>query len=230
MQRIFTFVLVFSLVGLGSAGCASSGGGGSSTAGGTGGASGSTTGSSASALQWYTTCGDPVCGAPGSDAGTGLPACTTEKEGDACATDGQQCDPGGDCHVRLRCATSDPKAGPGGCPRSRARFKKDITYLHDAELTSLHDELMSMRLTTWHYKGEAEGAKSHLGFIIDDAPRSASVDATGDQVDLYGFASMVAAAAQVEHRRIEALEKQVRALEEELASLRAARGQPSLKR
>jgi hypothetical protein len=41
---------------------------------------------------------------------------------------------------------------------------------------------------------------------------------------------MVAAAAQVEHRRLDALEKQVRAVEEELASLRAARGQPSLKR
>ena len=206
-HQLMALSLTLSLGTLGGASCSSTSGGGS---GGAGGSSGS--------LKWYTTCGDPVCGA--TDAGTGAAACTTEKAGDACTTAGTQCDPGSGCNVNLICATSDPKLGPGGCPISRARFKKDIDYVPDQRLQSIHDELMTMRLATWRYTSEAESTNPHLGFIIDDNPASASVDATGDRVDLYGYTSMAVAAAQVQNKRIEALERELRALREELGALR----------
>jgi len=211
------WMVTASLVALGGASCKSSGGGG----GGEGGGGGN--GGNAGTLKWYTTCGDPVCGTGGTangGGGSGVAACTTEKEGDACSTAGDECDPGGGCNVVLVCATSDPKGGPGGCPISRARYKKDIGYVTEGELASIHDELMTMRLATWRYTREPESARTHLGFIIDDNPESASVDATGDKVDLYGYTSMAVAATQVQNRRVEALEREVRALREELAALR----------
>jgi len=209
--------LMLSLGALGTASCGPGGGGGGGGSGGSGGGSAS--------LKWYTTCGDPVCGGPGGGgagggAGGGPAACTTEKEGDPCTTEGTQCDPGSGCNVHLICAKSDPKAGPGGCPISRARFKKDIDYVPDQRLESIHDELMTMRLATWRYTSEAESDKQHLGFIIDDNPASASVDATGDRVDLYGYTSMAVAAAQVQKKRIDALERELKALREELAAVR----------
>jgi hypothetical protein len=203
-HQLIALSLTLSLGMLGSASCS---GGGSGGQGGSG------------SLKWYTTCGDPVCQVPDAGGGgSGVAACTTEKEGDACTTAGTACDPGSGCNVLLRCATSDPKVG--GCPISRARFKKDIDYVPDQKLQSIHDELMTMRLATWRYTSEAESANPHLGFIIDDNPASASVDATGDRVDLYGYTSMAVAAAQVQNKRIEALERELRALREELGALR----------
>ena len=77
-----------------------------------------------------------------------------------------------------------------------------------------------MRLATWRYTSEPESANPHLGFIIDDNPGTAAVDATGDRVDLYGYTSMAVAAAQVQNKRIEALEREIQALREEIASVR----------
>jgi hypothetical protein len=150
----------------------------------------------------------------------GVAPCTTEKEGDACTMDGAQCWPGGDCGVVLLCATSDPKNNPGGCPISRASHKKDIDYLSDRQLASLHDDVMSMRLASWRYKGEPEGAREHVGFIIDDAPDSAAVAASGERVDLYGYTSMAVAAAQVQDKRIDALSRELAALRDEVTALR----------
>jgi hypothetical protein len=209
-HQILALSLTLSLATLGGASCSSTSGGGSGGAGG-----------GSAALKWYTTCGDPVCST--ADAGAGgstASPCTTEKAGDACTTAGNQCDPGSGCNVHLICATSDPKMAPGGCPISRARFKKDIDYVPDQRLQSIHDELMTMRLATWRYTSEAESTSPHLGFIIDDNPASASVDATGDRVDLYGYTSMAVAAAQVQNKRIEALERELRSLREELGALR----------
>jgi hypothetical protein len=85
----------------------------------------------------------------------GPSACTSaQKEGAACTAAGADRDPGLGCHVYLICAASDPKRSPGGCPISLARYKKDIGYLGNEELQSVHDELMTMSLATWRYVGE----------------------------------------------------------------------------
>jgi hypothetical protein len=152
--------------------------------------------------------------------GTG--PCTTEQEGGACTTAGAQCWPGGDCGVLLLCATSDPKAS--GCPISRARAKKDIDYLREGALQSIHDDLMTMRLATWRYTSETAQAREHLGFLIDDNPESPAVMASGERVDLYGYTSMAVAAAQVQDKRLHALEREISALREEIAALRGHAG------
>jgi hypothetical protein len=194
------------------ASCSSSVGGGSGGGGSDGGS-----------LRWYTSCGDPVCNTQDAGPPSGVAPCTTEKEGDPCTTAGAKCDAGLGCGVLLVCAASDPKLAPGGCPISRARYKKDIAYVADERLAALHDEVMEMRLATWRYKTEPDGARTHLGFIIDDDPASPGVDATGDRVDLYGYTSMAVAAAQVQGKRIASLEREIAALREEIAALRAAR-------
>lgn len=162
--------------------------------------------------KWYTTCGDPVC--RGYTGGSGLPKCTTEKEGDACSPLGAKCDPQDSCNAQLVCATSDPKQQAGGCPISRAEFKKDIRYLDDAQLKAYRDELLGLKLATWRYKDAPE--RERLGFILDDAPRSKATDDARDQVDLYGYTSLAVATAQVQARELELLRKQVEALQKTL--------------
>lgn len=196
-----------------------SGGGGGAGGSGSGGGSGAGGGSGGSgALQWYTTCGDPVCS--GHMPQAGVDPCTNEAEGAACGTAGSKCDPGNDCNALLLCADADPKLQPGGCPISRARYKRDIKYLDDSAIQRVHDDLMTMPLATWHYRSEKAAAREHLGIIIDDAPQSPAVAASGEYVDLYGYTSMAVAAIKAQQKQIDALNEEVRALRKELAASR----------
>jgi hypothetical protein len=166
-------------------------------------------------LAWYRTCGWPDCPVP-EDAGTPPPTQICATEGTPCTAKGQTCGDGGvgTCGSIMVCDDHDPKAF--GCPISSAKFKDGIHYLNDAELASLRDETLEMRLATYAYKAPwANGSDAtHLGFIIEDQPQSLSVDRGHDRVDLYGYVSMVVATMQVQ-------EKEIRALRRELAHTRA---------
>ena len=227
-HRIWAVSFLCLLIPVAAASCGSdvdSGGSGGSA--GSGGGGGSDPG-----LTYYTTCGDPVCGGEGGGGGmapAGVSPCSAaQTEGAACSTENEECWPGGGCGVLLVCAKADPKTQPGGCPISRARYKKDIAYLPESELRRVHDDLMAMRMATWRYTSEPAAAREHLGFIIDDNPASPAVAASGDQVDLYGYTSMAVAAAQVQDKRLDALERELQALREEVGALRekAARCEP----
>jgi len=171
-------------------------------------------GTRAGGLSFFYTCGDPVC--RGYTGGSGEPLCSTETSGDPCNVEGTRCDPEDDCNSLLVCATSDPKLGPGGCPISRRSTKQDIHYVSDAERVQYQRELLEMKLAIWRYKHDP--AKQRLGIIIDDNEGSAAVDARRDQLDLYGYTSMVVAALQVQAREIEALKRQVAALKKARAT------------
>ncbi len=164
----------------------------------------------AAAVKWFLTCGDPVCRV-GGWRDKGLPKCTTEKAGGACAKNGDKCDPGNDCNETLICQSTDPMMAPGGCPKSRASTKRDIRYLGPDELQRYHDELLQMKLATWKYK--ADPTHERFGFIIDDNEKSVAVDASRDMVDLYGYTSLAVATVQLQSRELAQLRK-------ELASLR----------
>lgn len=173
------------------------------------------------APRWYFTCGDPVCRGP--QPHPGIPACSAERPGDACPAVGSSCDPTDACNRLIVCATSDPAQQPVGCPISRARFKRDIEYLSQADLARLHDELRGMRLATYRYRAAGPPDRTHLGFIIEDVEPSLAVDRERDMVDLYGYASMAVAALQVQAKQIESLEREVAALRRELAPRSGAR-------
>jgi hypothetical protein len=117
------------------------------------------------------------------------------------------CDPQDECNRLITCASSDPQLRPGGCPISRQRYKTDIHYLDEGELTRYRAELLQMRLATWKYKHDP--SKQRLGFIIDDNEQSAAVDQLRDMVDLYGYTSMAVATLQLQAREIEALRREV---------------------
>ncbi|MBK8254233.1 MAG: hypothetical protein IPK82_16390 [Polyangiaceae bacterium] len=189
---------------------------GDGTGGGTGGSGGS--GGGAPALKWFTTCGDPACGMSTDD--PNLADCTTEKDGDPCTTDGAGCEIAGDeCNTNLICAASDPKEQQGGCPISLASAKQDIAYLTDADRERIRTDLTTMPLATWKYKREGRGEKEHLGFIIDDQPTSSpAVRPSGERVDLYGYTSMAVAAIQAQDKEIAALKEEIKALRAELRS------------
>jgi hypothetical protein len=162
-------------------------------------------------LQWYSTCGDPVCQDPSPP--TGQPACAAGvAEGNACTQSGALCDANLGCGANLVCASSDPTQGVGGCPISRARYKKDIEYLDDSARARYHDELVRMPLASYLYK-QNEGAGPQLGFIIDDIEPSVAV--SGNHVNMYGYLSMAVAAIQVQQTQIAELKR-------ELSTLRAA--------
>jgi len=167
------------------------------------------------ALSWYHTCGAPLCG-PSTDGPTGQPPCTTEKVGQACSSLGQLCDPGLGCRVDLVCATSDPTKGPGGCPISRARYKRDIRYLEPNELSELTDRLLATPIARFRYAGDGS-EREQLGFVIEDVVPSPSVE--GDHVNLYGYTSMAVAALEVQSARLRALEQEVLAMRAHLLAL-----------
>jgi len=172
-------------------------------------------------LKWYRTCGDPVCGQhrPPTD---GTPACSDEVEGKACPAEGDTCYIADDgCNARLLCTTTDPKEQ--GCPISKREAKEEIRYLDAAALREVKDTLMEVRLARWRYKGEPEGPASRLGYVIGD-PGAGPVLPSGERVDLYSFASMAAAAVQVQAAELATLREELAALRVELEELRGEGG------
>lgn len=177
---------------------------------------------STSGLQWYYTCGDPVCS--GYSGSSTAPACTDQKEGAACSVDGAVCDPKDDCNRLMVCASEDPTQQPGGCPISEKRHKKDIQYLDATGLKAYRDELLGMKLATYQYQNAPAGAPERLGFLIDDQPMSKAVLPSRERVDLYGYTSMAVAALQVQAGELEALRADVAKLRAELADVQKKPG------
>jgi hypothetical protein len=177
-------------------------------------ADGPSTDASPGNLQWYLTCGDPVCRAPEADAGL------TESDGGPCPAVGSSCATMGEtcgtrssavaCGATEICSAHDPKAGLGGCPLSSREFKDGIEYLDPAELEQLHDETLRIRLANYNYKAAyADPAPRRLGFIIEDNEASPAVDRTHDSIEIYGYLSMVVATMQVQEKEIASLKRQL---------------------
>jgi hypothetical protein len=184
-----------------------------------GNAAGDLEGDGGNALSWRLTCGDPVC-ASGGHRDHGLPRCTVETAGKQCTTPGSTCDLGNDCNEDLVCSTNDPRQQAGGCPVSRASYKKDIHFLSDGDLESYRNQLLDLPVATYRYREAPSGSRLHLGFLIDGHESLACVEPERDQVDLYGYASMAVAALKVQAREIDELKKDVAALRKELETRR----------
>ncbi len=176
------------------------------------------------ALQWYLTCGDPVCSVDGHRE-SGLPPCTSETLGDPCDTDGQTCDPIDDCNAYYVCAAADPRMSEFGCPVSTRRAKTGIHYLTAQERAAIARQTLQIPLATWQYRQRPE-ATPHLGFIIEDITPSPAVRASEDQVDLYGYSSMILATVQVQQAEIEELRAQVADLSRRLEARQASAETP----
>ncbi len=165
----------------------------------------------ATGLNYYVTCGNPVCGTQW-QATPGIPLCTSEKTGDSCSAAGTQCDPKLGCGQMLICASSDPKQK--GCPISKAQYKTEIQYLTPSDQDQLSNQLLQTRLASYRYTASGPQGRRHLGFIIDDDPHSPAVDPERDMVDLYGYLSMAVATIQNQQRQIDQLQQQIKALQQ----------------
>jgi hypothetical protein len=153
----------------------------------------------------------------------GVTRCTVETAGKQCTSPGATCDPGNDCNEDLVCGTKDPRLQAGGCPVSRASYKKDIQYLSATDLESYRDQLLALPLATYRYRQASPESRVHLGFMIDGHESLVCVEPERDQVDLYGYASMAVAALQVQARQIDELTKEVAALRADIAAHRSDR-------
>jgi hypothetical protein len=154
-------------------------------------------------LAWY-------CDVPNID-----PACpaATPRLGASCPTEGKQCDYMCGAEGSRLCRVGVWTAVDGiGCPRSSRNLKRDIHYLEPGEIEKLAAQITRLRLATWQYKDPALSNRRHLGFIIEDQPDIAAVDKARGIVDLYGYASMLAAALKAQELQIESLRRQVDAL------------------
>jgi hypothetical protein len=176
------------------------------------------------ATRWWRTCGDPVCRGYTPDPQT--PDCeASQVEGQACGTAGTRCDLVDDgCNEDLLCATDDPTLE--GCPISRARHKRDITYLDDAARDRYAAQLRGLRLATYRYRSAGPGPADQLGFLIDDVGDGVLVNRGGETVNLYAYTSMAVATIQAQAAQLDALTQQVEELRREVQALRAER-QPS---
>jgi hypothetical protein len=160
---------------------------------------------SGAVLQWYKSCGMPVC--KGWSAKPGIAMCAGQNPGQPCSSKADKCDPKDFCDAVLICTDVDPTKV--GCGKSSRRFKREIRYLDVARRKEMATWLRTQRLATWMY-ADGDG-RSRLGFVIEDQPGSPAIDARGDRVDLYSYASMLAAALQSQAVRIEQLERRVEA-------------------
>ena len=164
-------------------------------------------GSASGAFQWYKTCGSPVC--KGWSAKPGIPMCVGQKPGISCTKKADKCDPKDFCDALLLCTDVDPTKV--GCGKSSRRFKRQIRYLDAAQRQELAAWLFAQRLATWKYRDGDD--RLRLGFVVEDQPRSPAIDARGDRVDVYSYASMLAAALQTQAARIEQLERRLKAIQ-----------------
>ncbi|MCB9700399.1 MAG: hypothetical protein H6711_00750 [Myxococcales bacterium] len=202
-------------------------GGTNNTSKGSASASASSGGSSSStgvdpSLQWYSTCGDPVCSGYNGP-WDGVPACAADqKESYSCAEAGIECDFMNECNARLRCASADPKLQEGGCPISRARFKEGIDYVDGEAREGYYRQLLDLKLATYQYRG-APTPRTHLGVILEDDPAGVWVDGANDRVDLYGYTSLAIAGVQSQADELAALRGELKALRAELAAVKAGR-------
>src|SRR5260370_41253608 len=77
---------------------------------------------------------------------------------------------------------------------SSAKFKNNIKYVSGNGLAKLHDETMRVRLATYKYKSQfGDPEIKHLGFIIQDNPKSVAVDGAHQHADPSAHLSEVAA-------------------------------------
>lgn len=154
-------------------------------------------------LQWYMTCGDPVCSGWSA---SGNPICAGgQVVGQPCELRDAMCDPMDGCNAQYVCTDEDPAIN---CPISRRDAKRDIRYLSTAEKEQLSTQVLTMSLASWEYAipGQPEGP--HTGFIIEDQlPGSPAVQ--GDRVDLYGFTAMTVAAIQTQQQELAALRAEI---------------------
>jgi hypothetical protein len=96
------------------------------------------------------------------------------------------------------------------CQFSSRKFKSDIAYIDDRQQEALHYEALRIRLATYHYKPQFDDpGPQHLGFIIEDDPRSPAVKQGFDRVDMYGYVSMVLATVQEQEKEIAGLRREL---------------------
>jgi hypothetical protein len=113
------------------------------------------------------------------------------------------------CGSSARCSDVDGGVCEG-IQVSRRAFKKDISYVDEAEREELASEALAIPLARYRYKDEPEDQKKHLGFIIDDqCEASPAVASDGTHVDPYGYTSMLLATVQEQQRQIDELKKQL---------------------
>ena len=167
--------------------------------------------------------GDPTwrCEAPNAD--ESCPAAMPNL-GKGCDVEGTKCEY--ECGAGGARTCTDGvwvEADGGGCPISSRRAKTNIRYLSDAQVEAISRRLMQMKLARYEYVDPTIADGEQLGFIIEDDPQSPAVDARGNMVDLYGYASMLAADAQAKGERIEQLEERLGELERRMEQLETPR-------
>ena len=175
-------------------------------------------------LQWFVSCGTPVCWENQPNP-TDVPLCKPDQlTGNPCSVDGQRCIPKKPlgCGRTMICLASAPTV----CPISQRKHKTGITYLSESEKSQLYSEVKTIKLATYHYKNAPKRSPKRLGFIIEDLSKTASnvaVNSKRDRVDLYGYTSMTVAALQVQAKKIEKLERQIEALQKQITTLTQTR-------
>ncbi len=147
---------------------------------------------------------------------------TPPRFGDVCAAEGVDCLYG--CNSpdgAVACRNGVWQRGSFTmCPISTRRVKRDITYLTPAEVDALAAQVRATRLATYEYTIPSMAGRRRLGFILEDQPDSFAADPERSQVDLYGFASMLAATVQSQDRELRALRQRVADLERRLPTRR----------
>jgi hypothetical protein len=117
----------------------------------------------------------------------------------------------------VRCDNGVWQRDADQCPQSSRDVKTDIRYLTDADEAQLAREIEELRLARYRYKPAFDSNDAHLGFIIEDVGNIPAVMADRKHVDLYGYASMLAAAVKNQAREIRALQEEVRRLRDKAA-------------
>lgn len=99
---------------------------------------------------------------------------------------------------------------------STREVKTDIHYLSDADRKEVASHVLGLKLARYFYKPEVEEPGRQLGFILEDAPGAPFSMTESNSVNLYGFASAIAAVVQEQQLTISRLEGEISALRSSL--------------
>ena len=89
-------------------------------------------------------------------------------------------------------------------------LKQDIRYLDALDRKEIVQAVLDLKLASYDYRIEANEEKGRrLGFIVEDAPDAPFVLKDARKVDVYAFASGIAAVVQDQQAMIKKLEAEV---------------------
>lgn len=143
-------------------------------------------------------------------------------ENDVCTESGARCvlaparqeglDGGSGCRQSasyLTCLAGKRDSGPGGCPVSSRKKKKNVRYLEGDEKERLSREVLGLKVASYEYIDPADGPSPTVGFIVEDTKDAAFVMNEHSRINMMSYTTSLVVTVQQQQSRLDKLEREL---------------------